>query len=605
MKKKFLLGALSLALCGALILPACGEGSTTGGGSGSGTGTGGSGEGTLPTGTKATITMYTAVNIIERNSLEAVAKAYKNLQKQKGNNITVDISNVTTPDSYSQNMKNMAATGVKEPTIVSVSVLPEYHGTNKIVDLSGYLEEPNPYNPDYETWKDSMEPDAYRSTRAGSTVTIPGISYSSNYTCAFYSKDAVKAILKDDPLVAEDGTIDASRITWTWMMNALQKATEFEDSHGKVFRHPFGVSNDANSCGQASFNIFVSLQNMYLDQYFRDFIDEVHSEEGDYSYVRSIDGKWQYDVTDPEIDLASRYTYNHNKVVDDFFNKSEEYGPQSPRYKEVMENLYDLMQYGSDEAYQSVFDNFNRTWLTYGYGSNNPDFTNLKLFYVETLGYVRTYRDSINKSVTPGKYPSMSEITSKLGWFLLPAMESDLEGVAQDVRAWGGPLENYGVLTTGDASKDAIAIDFLKYLYSPLGQERISQQYQEENYAPQVMRQLVKGNEVPADIDCTAVAKMAKGDSCSNPYINFGAGNGLSFIKKEGKDQYIYEDSAALLSNYLCGGVREWTQGASLLNIFKSGFKSYAEHYGLVYDDPANVSAATDGLKNSPYSATA
>lgn len=598
MKKRWIIGIMSLLMCGAFLLPACtdpGKGNQ-GGGNGSETQT----PGGIPSGTRETITMYTAVNIIEQHSLEAVAANYENEQQKRGNRISVAIENVTDPDAYNMNMKNMAGNGVKNPTIISIATVPEYHGTDKIVDLAGYLEEPNEYSPDYDTWADSLEPDAYRTVRAGSSTTIPGISYSSNYTCVFYDKAAMKAVLGSDPLVDETGTIkiDDPAFNWDWIMSALETA-----SHHPDFPHPLGLARDTQACGQDSFNLFTSFLNMYLDQYFRDFIETVHSEEGDYSYIPAFDEDWAYDETDLSIDLPSRYTYNFNKVVDYFFNQGEKYGPQSARFKECMENLYDLLQYsGEKESYADMFKNFNRCTLTYEHLGGS--YTDLKLFYVETLGYVRTYRDAFGDK-GQSIYPSAEQITSRLGWFLMPAMKSDLPGVAKDVRAWGGPLENYGVLSTGSATKDAIAVDFLKYLVSPLGQQRICQQYMEENYAPQVMHQFVKGITIPEEIDFTQVASAVHGDGGSNPYLNFGAGNGLSICNIDGTMDKVSTSVANVLSGYLTGGDRNWTKGVDLLNVYKSGFKDYADHYSLIFTDPANVSAATGGLKNSPYNTTA
>lgn len=57
-----------------------------------------------------------------------------------------------------------------------------------------------------------------------------------------------------------------------------------------------------------------------------------------------------------------------------------------------------------------------------------------------------------------------------------PAISSDLEGVADNLRPEGGPNENFGVLSTGVQSTDEIAVDFLRYLISPTGQAAIIRQ---------------------------------------------------------------------------------------------------------------------------------
>ncbi len=617
MKKRWLTTLACFAMCLPFAFAACGEtsggnqggtqggneqtGGTQGGGTqGGGTQGGGTqGGGTQGGGTdeSVNITMYTSVNIIEQNSLQMVANAYEDYQYGLGKDITITIINNTDPDAYGQTLRNLAGAPIAEPTIASVAPIPEYHGTDKIVDLSGYLEEETEYSPDFDSWMDSLEPDAYRTVRSGSKVTIPGISYSSNYTCMFYDKNAMKTIMAGDPLVDETGTIDTSRLTWSWIISALQRAKGRSD-----YPNPLGLSRSMQSCGQVNFNFITSMINMYLDQYFRDFIDEVHSKEGDYSYIPSIDGSWTYDANDYGIDLASRYSYNFNQIVDKFFNQSETYGPESARYKEVMENLWELVQYSDPEAsYHDNFNRFNETTIVNSLHTGG--YVDMKLFYVETLGYVRTYRDAFNDKLHKG-YPSAEEIDANLGWFLLPPMESDLPGVAENVRAWGGPLENYGVLSTGSAAKDEVAVDFLKFLTSPLGQEQISANYDGENHAPQVMRQLVKNIRIPETIDYTSAAMSAGGDSNSSPYLIFGYGNGLSTSKVKDSADYVRDKVAEIVSGYFIGSAKAWN-GTGLLNALKSGFADYAKEYNLIYTDPANVAQATNGLKGSPYNTTA
>ncbi len=604
MRKLFAL-LLGLSISMSLVLAGCGEDPTpTPGGDKPGSG----GENPTP-GDKieADITFYTSVNIIEQRALQNVAYQYEDMQYNKGNEVTVTIINNTDPDSYTQNLRNLVSGGVTSPTLSSVSPIPEYFGTDKLVDLSGYLEEPNPYSPDYDTWMDGLEPDAYRSAQTGSKITVPGVSYSSNYTCAFYDKSAMKAVMGDDPLVASDGTVDGSKVTWQWMMDALAKAKTYQNDQGvNLMRYPLGLSTSEQSCGEDNFNFVTSIMNMYLDQYFRDFIEAVHSEEGDYSYISGIDGKWTYDETDQGLDLPNVYTYNLNKVVDKYFNGTE-YGPDSPRYKEMMGKLYELLRYCNPESsYHNNFDNFNRTTIVFNRLSSgdSSQYTDLKLFYIETLGYVRTYRDAFKGIFeSQSEFPSGETVTSHLGWFLLPKMDSDLPGVADNVRAWGGPLENYGVLSTGSTSKDAIAVDFLRYLVSPEGQNSISATYVSENHAPQVMRQLVRGFEVPSEIDHTQSAKSAGGDSTSSPYAIFGMGYGMRTCNIGSTNNMVKNSIATLLCNYFRGNSADWN-GGQMLEILKSGFSNYAAEYDLIYTDPSKVSEATNGLKNSPFNTT-
>ena len=342
------------------------------------------------------------------------------------------------------------------------------------------------------------------------------------------------------------------------------------------------------------------LVNMYLDQYYRDFIEKVHSTSDDYSYI-SIDEDWTYDPADQSIDAVDKYSFNLNKVVDYYFNQ-EGYNPTSERYTEVMQNLYDLMSYSDPEAaYLDTFHRFNETTLNY---ERNANYADLKLFYVEALDYVRTYRDAFKTEVQgqPTQYPDAATINSQLGWFLMPAMESNLPGVANNVRAFGGPQESMGVLNTGNTKTNEYAIDFLKYLLSPAGQQGIYSTYRKNNDAPITLVQLVKDVQIPAEIDYTYV--KASGDCSTSPYLIFGKCSGMTDATVGDSSEYVYNRVASVLSTYFRSSERTWN-GTQLFDVIKSGFGSYATKNGFIYNDPAQVSERTNGLKNSPYNTAA
>lgn len=546
----------------------------------------------------ATIDFYTTVNVVEQSALQQVANAYSDLQYENGNNITVMVRNNTDPSAYTQTVRNLLANGVSNPTIANTSVAPEYYDSGKILDLSGYLEEPNEYIEGNTAWMDALEEDAYRSRQTGASSIVPGLSYSSNYTTVYYNKAAMRSVLGDDPIVAEDGTIDNTKITWEWFMNALETA----QNSGQNFDYPLGVSTSTQSFGTDSFTIGSTIIDTYLDQYFRDFLEEVHSQEGDYSYISSIDSVWEYDTENATLDLPNVYTYNMNRVVDTFFNQ-EGYNPLSDRYEELMENLYEFFSYADPEAsYNDVFNRFNETVITYEEKGGTYD--DMKLFYVEDLTYIRTYRDAFKTTNSNGAtvYPTASEIADELGWFILPAMDSDLEGVADNVRPNGGPSENYGVLSTGEQSLDEIAVDFLRYLFSPDGQSAIFASYEAANYAPINMRQLVKNVTIPESIDYTGLIDV-EGDCSNNPYRIFGKGTGLTTITVGSSGEYVTDQIASLLSGYFRGSNSDWAaQAQSMFDILCSGFADYASENNFIYTDYSQAASATNNLVNSPYS---
>ena len=72
-----------------------------------------------------------------------------------------------------------------------------------------------------------------------------------------------------------------------------------------------------------------------------------------------------------------------------------------------MENLYEFFSYADPEAsYNDVFNRFNETVITYEEKGGTYD--DMKLFYVEDLTYIRTYRDAFKTTNSNGAtvYPT-------------------------------------------------------------------------------------------------------------------------------------------------------------------------------------------------------
>lgn len=586
-----------LAVLCAFSFAACSKKPSSNGGITPGGTPGGNTPGGSTTEVSGNIDFYTTVNIIEQSALQAVADAYADMHFDKGNDVTVTIRNNTDPDAYTQNVRNLLANGVNSATIVQTSVAPEYYGTDKILDLAAALEQPNPYIEGNEAWLDALEEDAYRARVSGATTTIPNISYSSDYLTVFYNKQAMLDVMGAGGAVGADGTLDASKITWKWMLDALKTAR----NSGKNFENPLGLSTSAQSCGEDSFNMLNRIVSMYLDQYFRDFIQAAHSQEGDFSYIDGIDSVWSYDQANPSVDLYGKYTYNINRVVDLYFNDAN-YAPTSARYAEVMENLYELMRYADQTAsYNDIFSRFNETTIMYT--RNKGSYSDLKLFYVEDLSYVRTYRDAFKTTNASGAtvYPDAEQIGSELGWFLMPAMTSELEGVADNVRAPGGPKEQYGIISAREQSDNDLALDFLRYLYSPAGQAAIYSKYKGENNAPITMHQLIKGVEIPAEIDFTNVI-TPNGNCDSSPYLLFGKGGDMRTIAVGSTATPVKDRVGEILSKYFRGSSSDWSSsGSELFGVIKSGFANYASERKFIYNDPAKVKESTNNLVNSPY----
>ena len=137
MKKLKKCAALLLCACMAFSVAACGEKDPGGDKPGPGPGPG---PNPGPSEITANIDLYTSVNIIEQRALQTVAYAYEDMQYERGNDIKITLNNNTDPDAYTQNLRNMLSSSVSNPTIASTHSISEYYGTNKLLELTGYLE---------------------------------------------------------------------------------------------------------------------------------------------------------------------------------------------------------------------------------------------------------------------------------------------------------------------------------------------------------------------------------------------------------------------------------------------------------------------------------
>lgn len=128
---------------------------------------------------------------------------------------------------------------------------------------------------------------------------------------------------------------------------------------------PLGLNYDAGGLDSNNFNW---VQQMYMDQYFRDMIDDAHSQSSDYSYISEIDDVWEYDAADPLNDSRKGYSYNFTRVVNSYFKDGSKYNTKSARYAEMMKNMKKLVSYSSSviRIPSCVRDSSRTHWLPKG-----------------------------------------------------------------------------------------------------------------------------------------------------------------------------------------------------------------------------------------------
>lgn len=540
---------------------------------------------TLPENVSGTLDIYISLNEDEAAAYQMVADEYTYLQKEKGNTVKVNINNNSTADSYQKEVEALISMGVSNATIAKTGVAPSYYGTDSIVDLSSYLSLKNPYA-DNQVWKDVLEPEAYAPKFARGKSTVPSISYDTNYLVVFYDTRALADLGLQVPT------------TWDEMIACLEAASKDSD-----FRNPLGLGVDS---GSATRTFLAWVVQMYMDQYFRDFIDVAHSQKGDYSYSSRIDGSYEYDLSDLLLGDSSNYTYNLNRMIDAYFNDTDEWGPLSPRFQDMMANLQELLPYIDTKAsYGDLFNRFNETASSYNAdGSDNGLYHDRKIFYIQRLDYILTYKTAFE---TKGTKLSVKDIGDRLGWFALPPMtDHGDDGVgapaADTVRSLGGVESELGVINSGNQAHTDLAVDFLAYFYSPQGMN-VRLQALALTGTPLVMEQLVKGVTIPENIDLVTNALKFTGNCNLNPYLQFGYGYTNANIKVGDTNNTVINTVANNFADFFKSSSNNWADyGKKMLDAITDGFKNYATDQKLIYDTYENVKEATEEYKKSPYS---
>lgn len=562
-----------LALAFAFALAACGGTGKTPGGEDPG----GGGNTEL----SGTINIYIPFGTTDQNALRQVANAYMRLHR----NVTVNIQ-ANPSDQYTEAVRGIIlAPEETDMDIVQINVVSEYYGTDRIVEFSSYLNQRNPYgtpdeNGTYPIWKDMLEEEAYF-TDEGS-YTIPALSYESNYLMVFYSKQ----------LFENNGW--TAPTTWQELLNLLDSAR----TAGYV--NPLGLNYDES--GVENF-YFGSIQQMYLDQYFRDVINTVHSQDGDYSYIDSVNYGWEYSADDPYVDSREQYTYNLSRLIDAYFNGSE-INATSARFADMMANLYELTRYSSSAYTAATMRNAFHNGVLTALGGASYTPAESCVLYVSRMDYISDFQTSIGAVLDfPNDSIPADQIDDYLGWFVLPAMpdNASVDGgapAADNVRPFGGPDHHpMGVINHNDQERTNLVMDFMMFWYSPQGMDYFYGAYGDVGTALPLTC-LVRDVEKPVNSLVENIPTF-EGLCSLNPYLEIGIGYDASIYGSSGtvRDGYV-----SVIRNYLTSSSSDWSSyGTQVHSTISSGFANYAAAENLRFTDPAE---SVNYFQNSPYRTT-
>lgn len=528
-----------------------------------------------------TINIYVPFGSTDQRALQQVANAYMRLNR----NVTVNIQ-ANPSDQYTEAVRGIIlAPEETDIDIVQINVASEYYGTDRIIDFTSYLNQRNPYGEtdesgNYPIWRDMLEEEAYF-TDDGS-YTIPALSYESNYLMVFYSKD-----------LFEDNGWEPPE-TWQELLDLLAAARE------AGYVNPLGLNYDET--GVENF-YFGSCLQMYMDQYFRDVIDTVHSQEGDYSYIDSIDYGWEYSSEDPYVDSREQYTYNISRLIDAYFNGSD-INATSARFADMMANFYDLTRYSSSSYTAATMRNAFHNGVLTALGGASYSKEESCVLYMGRMDYISDFQTSIGAVLDfPNDSIPAEQIGDYLGWFVLPVMPDNAsvsggEPAADNVRPFGGPDHHpMGIINHNDQERTNLVMDFMMFWYSPQGMDYFYGYYGDIGTALPLTC-LVKDVQKPENSLVENIPEF-EGLCSLNPYLEIGIGYDVSIYGSSGTVRDGFVDT---IRSYLTSSSSAWSSyGQTMHLIILSGFSNYASAENLRFSDPAE---SVNYFQNSPYRTT-
>lgn len=383
---------------------------------------------------------------------EKVAEEYKKLNP--GVEIVLDQKDGST---YTNWLSNQLSMGEPTADIVIAMGVNNFFNQGKFVDLTQYLNKPNPYA-DNQVWKTLMDPTAYEETPGATNGQVYTLNTEQVITAWYYNKD-----MFDEFKVVEQ--VGKEPTEWNW--DDFVKACEIIDANGKV---PLAVPGDYS--GFWSYQMGW-MYRVYTDQYFRDMEPEILAVPGDWNYDEELQTSWFFDPEDKFNDAEEGCIFNEQRLQNMIMN--DEIGPNTEKYKDMIRNISRVVP----------------KYVPAGFTSLKPDQAAKEFIQgnaaimIEQLSFYAGLERTFADNDTGG---------FEVGVFRYPPMTGELVGVDY-TRDTGGARGSYAIISK-NREKTQLAVDFLMYFFSPVGQTVYLNAMAEENIAPSGVP-LIHGVEMP------------------------------------------------------------------------------------------------------------
>lgn len=434
-----------------------------------------------------------------------VAESYMELHPKVKVNVDIKPS-----EGYRDWLQAQFAAGKPEADFIMNNENSELQEAKKFVDFKPFMDQVNPYTG--KAWKESFNLSGMGiNLDDPSLETLQNLNFESVQILWMYNKNIFEKVGIENPPT-----------TFNEMMEQFEKLKQAGYT-------PFAIGGNALSLwsGQAGW-----LMRIYPDQYFRDYINLVRSQPGDYTYQTSIDDAWKFDITDPYNDAKSKVTTNELRMLKAVMDKEGPYKIEgNPAWREVFTNLKTLFSYAPNGFMGMAEDQAYKLFLT------GKAATMVAL----PSSYWQLPKDLGDAEKTGGAVEPFD-----FGYFNIPSMEGEyVQANARTIHIHTG---FYGFVDKG-AEQTALDIDFMMYVTSPQGFKVYLEAIQNSDTAALNGAPLLNDIELPDDMKAAFESFEAIGNTEGLP----SPGNALA------RGLYDYQPSiqsyVGLIARYFNGEI--------------------------------------------------
>ncbi|MBD2867213.1 ABC transporter substrate-binding protein [Paenibacillus arenilitoris] len=336
-------------------------------------------------------------------------------------------------EGYKEWLTAQFAAGTPDVDLVVSNEVLALHENKSFVDMYPFFEKDNPYT--WKKWKDSLDLDAMG-------INLSGVGADDHlYMLNFESVQIVWVYNKE--IFAKVGVNEAPKT-----FNELIAAFDKIEAAGYT---PLALAGNSNSMwsGQAGW-----LVRIYADQYMRDSINVIRSQQEDYTYLPEVDDAWTYDLNNAYNDSNSQVTKNDLRVYKAIKDKEGPYKVDgNPKWSAFMENLKKLFQYTPDGFFGVNDEQAYSLFLT---GKAATMMGTPGSYWQLPKDFADETKTGATGGIKPFEY----------GFFNMPSMEGP--EVMAPARTIHIPIGFYSFVAK-DAKQTELDMDFMMYVTSPEG----------------------------------------------------------------------------------------------------------------------------------------